>query len=114
MKVACDRCGRPTETSPCEKCRVELRADTTNPYNRAEWRTRSRRFLAANPWCAHPRHEGKKVAATIADHYPRSRKRLLDAGVADPDNDEFLRPLCAPCHRREGSPDRVRWINDPA
>jgi hypothetical protein len=37
----------------------------------------------------------------VPDHHPRSRRELIAAGVADPDADEYLRPLCAPCHNPE-------------
>ncbi|MEU8131949.1 hypothetical protein [Streptodolium elevatio] len=43
--------------------------------------------------CAHP--------ATVADHFPSSRRQLIAAGVADPDAPERLRALCSPCHNRE-------------
>lgn len=38
--------------------------------------------------------------STVADHYPLSRKQLLDAGM-DPNNPDAGRGLCATCHNRE-------------
>ncbi len=39
--------------------------------------------------------------ATVADHWPRSRRELVAMGVRDPDAEHRLRPLCAPCHGKE-------------
>lgn len=39
--------------------------------------------------------------SNVADHYPESRKELLERGVKDPDYPEFLRGLCRSCHSRE-------------
>jgi 5-methylcytosine-specific restriction protein A len=38
--------------------------------------------------------------ATVADHYPLSRKELIDAGL-DPNDPQHGRGLCKPCHDRE-------------
>jgi len=35
-----------------------------------------------------------------ADHYPRSRRELADAGL-DPTNPAYGRGLCGPCHSQE-------------
>lgn len=35
--------------------------------------------------------------ATVADHWPKSRKELLTAGL-DPDDPKHGRALCCPCH----------------
>ena len=52
-----------------------------------------RQVLTASPWCVC----GKK--ATVADHYPRTRKQLVKAGL-DPDDPQYGRGLCAACHNR--------------
>jgi 5-methylcytosine-specific restriction protein A len=36
----------------------------------------------------------------VSDHWPRTRRELLAAGVRDPDAWHRLRPLCKPCHDR--------------
>ena len=38
--------------------------------------------------------------ATVADHYPRSRRELEDAGL-NPNDPQYGRALCKPCHDRE-------------
>ena len=38
--------------------------------------------------------------ATVADHWPLSRRELLDRGM-DPDDPEHGRGLCEPCHAKE-------------
>ncbi|MFD6127658.1 HNH endonuclease, partial [Streptomyces hydrogenans] len=39
--------------------------------------------------------------ATVADHFPESRRSLVARGVSDPDAWSRLRPLCTSCHSRE-------------
>ena len=39
-------------------------------------------------------------AATVADHYPKSRKQLVDLGM-DPDDPNHGRGLCTQCHNTE-------------
>ena len=47
-------------------------------------------------------HDGRCTAlAAVADHYPRSRRELVAAGVRNPDAVEHLRSLCASCHGKE-------------
>lgn len=86
----------------CDCCRSRRRTGTDlargSPAARGYdhvWARRRLAYLVANPWCRLcPR------AATVADHYPTSRRDLIAAGVADPDAEELLRPLCAACHNR--------------
>jgi 5-methylcytosine-specific restriction protein A len=40
------------------------------------------------------------AAATIADHWPKSRKELIALGL-DPDDPRYGRGLCKPCHDTE-------------
>jgi 5-methylcytosine-specific restriction protein A len=62
----------------------------------SRWSRIRRRFLRVNPTCALC-----PAPSEVPDHYPRSRKELLDQGVQDPDAFEYLRPLCTSCHNRE-------------
>lgn len=63
----------------------------------SRWDRRSREFLAKNPLCARHLVLGDLVTATVADHL-ENRRALVARGVQDPDADEFLVPLCGPCH----------------
>lgn len=68
-------------------------ADVADVYTTRWWRERRLIYLSDHPLCllcAAP--------ATVPDHYPLSRRALVAAGVADPDADERLRPLCKSCH----------------
>jgi 5-methylcytosine-specific restriction protein A len=38
--------------------------------------------------------------ATVADHYPKSRRQLVAEGL-DPNNPQHGRGLCASCHGKE-------------
>lgn len=53
-------------------------------------------FLIDNPACVLCGQ-----LATVADHYPRSRRQLIDAREPNPDDARWLRALCARCHNRE-------------
>jgi 5-methylcytosine-specific restriction protein A len=64
-------------------------------YTTRTWRTRRLEFLGVHALCVLC-----GAPATVADHYPVSRRVLVMRGVADPDADERLRPLCKPCHDR--------------
>jgi 5-methylcytosine-specific restriction protein A len=48
-----------------------------------------KRYLYAHPWCMLC---GR--TATVADHFPTSRRQLVAEGVSDPDVWSRLRPLC--------------------
>lgn len=39
--------------------------------------------------------------STVADHWPTSRRHLVEQGVTDPDAPSRLRGLCASCHGTE-------------
>jgi 5-methylcytosine-specific restriction enzyme A len=60
------------------------------------WYRRRNAYLMRHRWCVLCSRP-----AETADHWPRSRKQLIRDGVADPDADAYLRPLCDPCHRTQ-------------
>jgi 5-methylcytosine-specific restriction protein A len=93
-------CPELTSGGQCPKHRREaakLRAPTSDDrYASTRWKRLRRAFIYANPWCVLCAR-----AATVADHFPLSRRQLRDQGVTDPDSPERLRALCASCHNRE-------------
>jgi 5-methylcytosine-specific restriction protein A len=56
--------------------------------------------LERDPLCVVHLERGDHVLATVADHYPRSRRELEALGL-DPNDPEYGRGLCASCHSRE-------------
>jgi 5-methylcytosine-specific restriction protein A len=56
------------------------------------WHQTSARFLRSHPWC-----RGCGSRATVADHVI-PRDILIARGVAHPDADDQLQPLCRSCH----------------
>jgi 5-methylcytosine-specific restriction protein A len=83
----------------CAACRARLARTgpaTAGPYQDPRWRQLRIDYLIRHPRCA----LCGRLAQT-PDHYPLSRKVLVCLGVADPDADEYLRPLCHRCHSRE-------------
>lgn len=59
------------------------------------WRKKRSRYLDAHPHCVRCGDD-----ATVVDHEP-PRQQLIEAGVADPDDDAWLQSLCTPCHNRK-------------
>lgn len=110
MRIACHRCGRPTAEADgvCPTCKARV-SPQSSPYWESEWKRRSVSFLRKHTKCALC---GSR--ATVADHYPDTRRELLARGVADPDTEDRLRPLCASCHASRGRRSTIRFDNDPA
>src|ERR1044072_9606662 len=87
-------CPELTDSGRCDACdsAAERRRGTAAERGYGHrWSTVVQpRYLRAHPICA----LGPEVA-TIADHYPTSRRDLVAQGVRDPDAWHRLRPLCA-------------------
>jgi hypothetical protein len=115
LKIACHRCSRPTDNGDgvCDECASVLRPEA-RVYDQATWRRTSMSFLRRNPWCALCEERGMQVKATVADHWPMSRKELIAAGIDDPDQHRFLRPLCKADHNARAASHTIRFDNDPA
>lgn len=60
------------------------------------WRRIRVAFLARFPICALC-----GAPSQVPDHWPITRRELVARGIANPDADEHLRPLCIPCHNSE-------------
>jgi 5-methylcytosine-specific restriction protein A len=85
--------GRCTEcTRKAEQQRGSAAARGYDP----RWARRRAAYLVRHPFCC---IDG--AVATVADHYPLSRRELVAQGVRDPDADHRLRPLCASCHSKQ-------------
>jgi 5-methylcytosine-specific restriction enzyme A len=92
-------CSRPGcgHTKPCPDHGADRQRATAaaRGYD-GTWSARRADYLTARPWCCLC-----GAAATIADHWPTSRRDLVAAGTRDPDADHRLRPLCSRCHGTE-------------
>ena len=87
----------------CAKCRAEAERKRGTRHERgydSAWSKRAKRYLARHPLCA-VKGPTCSYVATVPDHHPVSRRDLVAQGVADPDADHRLRPVCASCHGRE-------------
>lgn len=98
----CSVPGCPELTARGGRCAAHEREATalretpgTSVYGR-RWPNIRRRYLYAHPWCVLC-----SKPATVADHFPDSRRSLVARGVSDPDAWSRLRPLCTSCHNRE-------------
>lgn len=116
MKRACHRCSKPTDdaTGLCPDCRASYRSPTERVYDELAWRRVSANFLRLHKWCVLCLERGLTTPATVADHYPRTRRELFAAGIDNPDAFEYLRPLCKADHSRYGRRSIMRFDNDPA
>jgi 5-methylcytosine-specific restriction enzyme A len=100
----CRKCGQPaTAGGLCERHKAQQRAHIDDQRGTARQRgydeTHSRRFrqsvLDRDGWtCAVCGDE-----ATVADHHPLTRRELEARGF-NPNNPDYGRALCIPCHNR--------------
>jgi 5-methylcytosine-specific restriction enzyme A len=101
MRTVCLEPGCPVKVERGGRCPTHGKAHDGRPsssrrgYGRAWSRTRAA-FLEQNRLCARC-----GATATVADHHPTSRARLVELGVEDVDAWHRLQPLCAPCHGRK-------------
>lgn len=68
------------------------RKDTRTNYADREHREFRDAVLGEEPWCVLCGAE-----ATVADHYPVRRRELIARGL-DPNDPQYGRGLCVPCH----------------
>ncbi|SDJ07672.1 5-methylcytosine-specific restriction enzyme A [Frankineae bacterium MT45] len=101
----CNKCRKPVRgacptCSPADRRVVDQRRGTASArgYNSNWHRVIRRQFLRQHPLCALC---GK--LAMVPDHWPLTRRQLIEQGVPNPDAFERLRPLCTDCHNRHGA-----------
>lgn len=71
-------------------------------YSTNEWRARRRAYLRTHPTCIRCGAE-----ANEADHVV-PRQLLVALGIHDPDDEQWLQPLCKPDHSR-----KTRLVDQP-
>lgn len=81
-------------------------------YGGKAWHRARAIVLRRDPLCTWPVDDplepgGCYAASTRADHYPRSRRELLQAGVPDPDNPDLMRGLCERHHNKHTGRSRA-------
>lgn len=100
---ACPSCGAVVPAGircpDCDRTRRARDVDERKADLRAYWtRAHRRRFRQAvldrDPLCV-----SCGRVATVADHWPRTRKQLIEAGE-DPNDPAFGRGLCVSCHNK--------------
>jgi 5-methylcytosine-specific restriction protein A len=105
---ACPTNGCPELTSGgrCTGCRAKAEAVRGSPASRGYSSAHRNRFrvgvLRKQPICTcadQGHHHGDRCwrPAVVADHYPLSRRELVDAGL-DPNDPAHGRGLCKHCH----------------
>lgn len=82
---------------PCAECRRDAdRARGNRGYSSAGHRSFREAVLARDPFCV---IDGCTAWASVADHWPLSRRELIERGL-DPDDPAAGRGLCKPHHDR--------------
>ena len=94
-------CHNLTDGGPCASCRTQRDQRRGSSWSRGYGRAHQRRFRPGvlaknNGLCV----LCQIAAATVADHWPLSRRELVEAGL-DPDDPQHGRPLCHVCHSKE-------------
>jgi 5-methylcytosine-specific restriction enzyme A len=96
------RCTALVAKGRCPDCSSEADRDrgtaTQRGYNSAGHRRFRRAVLARDIFCV----LGCGSMATVADHYPDSRRELVEQGL-NPDDPARGRGLCKPCHDSQTS-----------
>jgi 5-methylcytosine-specific restriction enzyme A len=88
----------------CDRCRGRAHANPRTRRDTAAGRgygSQWAKVIRPEYLLQHPRCVLCGRIADLPDHYPVSRRRLVALGVPDPDADQYLRPLCRPCHKTE-------------
>lgn len=97
-------CGELTDSGRCQdhaQQAEQRRGSSTKRGYGKRHRTRFRKAVLERDICCRLcRDEGKWVLATVADHWPLSRRQLVEQGL-DPDDPANGRGLCHDCHSAE-------------
>ncbi|WNI16627.1 holin [Actinacidiphila sp. ITFR-21] len=93
-------CPQLTDSGRCAQHRAEAEQQRGSARQRGYGAAHEQRFrpgvLARDPVCV----LCQQAPSQHADHYPRSRRELAAAGL-NPDDPQYGRGLCQPCHARE-------------
>ena len=87
----CDRC-----KAAVQKASDQQRGSAAARGYGRNWTKIRGHYLKRNPQCCLC-----QAAAEVPDHYPVSRRDLIERGDLHPDADQHLRPLCRPCHSKQ-------------
>lgn len=90
-----------TRCQPCAQAKARIHdhargSSTERGYTGAGHKSFRREVLKRDPICV----VCKRAWANVADHWPLSRKQLVDRGL-DPNDPAHGRGLCADCHNKE-------------
>lgn len=95
-------CPHRTTAGRCDTCRsrqrrtTNRRRETWSELYGPNWPADRLDYLTRHPTCVLCAR-----MATVADHHPRGIRLLIKHGVANPNADKYLRPLCKSCHDAE-------------
>lgn len=97
-------CGELTDSGRCDGHKRQAERDRGSATARGYGKRHRTQFrpavLERDICCVLCRERGLWVLATVADHWPLSRRELVERGM-DPDDPEHGRGLCDPCHSKE-------------
>jgi 5-methylcytosine-specific restriction enzyme A len=104
-RVRCPKCKRlHNGRGQCDQCRAAADRARGTAAQRGYDREHETRFRAGvlerDPYCVLCLEWGITTPATVADHYPLSRRQLVKRKL-DPNDPQYGRGLCDSCHGRE-------------
>lgn len=114
--TTCPSCGAVTSGGRCAGCDQAAERTRGSFRQRGYRRGHDKRFrpgvLERDVNCVLCIEQGRWTPATVADHWPLSRRELAERGK-DPDDPRHGRGLCASCHGREtaANPDQAGGWN---
>ena len=93
----------------CPHCRAtadRARRPHGNPYATEGHRSFRHQVLTRDPICV----ACLRARATVADHHPHERRDLIDMGL-NPNDPQYGRGLCKPCHDSWTARTASGWSN---
>lgn len=107
-------CPEVTEGGRCDNHQRQAERTRGSAARRGYGKKHRQRFrrlvLERDICCVLCRNAGKWTLATVADHWPLSRRELEERGL-DPDDPEHGRGLCHDCHSRETARNQPGGFN---
>lgn len=117
LKKPCSTAGCPELTSSgrCDECATIAEQQRGSATQRGYGKRHRQRFRAAvlerDICCTVCRAAGLWVLATVADHWPLSRRELVEQGL-DADDPDRGRGLCHNCHSKETAVNQPGGFNE--
>lgn len=103
-KKPCSQPGCPELTPNGGRCsehrkqatKQRYKGTSASRYNDPQWTAFRKDYIYRNGYCVLC-----GALSVVVDHFPKSRRALIAEGIANPDQDRYVRALCRVCHSKE-------------